>query len=212
MTVDSQQPPTNLQPAEPIRRRPARGPREPAPGVLVLLSGGIDSAALLAHYQKYRRATRALHIDYGQPARTSEWAAARRIAAYYEIPIERVDAGVRPASSDGEFSARNGLLVMMAASMLPGTSQLVALGIHAGTPYYDCTPAFVADLQRVLDGYFRGVVQVDAPFLNATKPEIYAVCRARRVPLRLTYSCETRSRRPCGECRSCLDRRHLGLP
>lgn len=209
MTVEAPDSPQHRPPA--MIRRTARANDEPAPDVLVLLSGGLDSAALLAHYRGRRGGIRALHVDYGQPARTSEWAAARRIAAHYRVPIERVEAGVGVALSDGEFSARNALLVMLAASTLPHASQLVALGIHAGTSYYDCTPAFVADLQRILDGYFRGVVQLDAPFLNATKLDIYAVCRARRVPMRLTYSCETRSRRPCGECRSCLDRRRLGL-
>jgi 7-cyano-7-deazaguanine synthase len=54
-------------------------------------------------------------------------------------------------------------------------------------------------------------VQLDAPFAHATKQEVYELCRAHRVPLAMTYSCERRSRRPCGKCPSCIDRRRLGL-
>lgn len=201
----------------PSMRRVSTSPRAvprraPAlPDVVVLLSGGLDSAALLAHYRGRRRRVTALHVDYGQPARQSEWAAARRIAAHYKVPVARVVADVGLVVRDGEYAGRNALLVAVAGGRVAATPALVALGIHAGVPYYDCGASFVADMQRLLDGYFGGAVQLDAPFVDITKPEVCAWSRAHRVPLRLTYSCERRSRRPCGACPSCRDRRALGV-
>lgn len=179
------------------------------PEVVVLLSGGIDSAGVIAYYLAQKRAVRALHVDLGQAPRVSEWAAARRIAAYYSIPVERVVADVGLRSTKGEHHARNALLILAAACRLVREPHVIALGIHSGVPYYDCSPIFVSDMQRLLDGYFEGTVQLDAPFLHANKREVIAICVAHGVPLGMTYSCERRSRRPCGECSSCQDRRAL---
>lgn len=177
----------------------------------MLLSGGIDSAGLLAHYIAKERRVRALHVDLGQPQRVSEWAAARRVAAHYRVPVERVVANVGLRSTNTEHHARNALLILIAVARLPQAPRVVALGIHSGVPYYDCSAIFVSDVQRLVDGYFAGVVQIDAPFVHATKREVIELCVARGVPLALTYSCERRSRRPCGECSSCKDRRSLAL-
>jgi 7-cyano-7-deazaguanine synthase len=181
-----------------------------SPPVIVLLSGGMDSAAVVAHYRAARQAVAALHVDYGQPARVSEWAAARRVATHYKTPVSRVSTSASFVASHGEFPCRNAFLVALAAGRLVRAPHVIALGIHADSPYYDCSSAFVADMQRILDGQFGGVVQLAAPFLSATKPEIYAWSRVHRVPLGLTYSCERRSRRPCGVCASCRDRQRLG--
>lgn len=182
------------------------------PEVIVLLSGGLDSAGVVAHYLAQRRPVRGLHVDYGQAPRVSEWAAARRIAAHYRIPLDRVVADLGLRSTHGEHHARNALLTLVAACRLEREPRVIALGIHGGAPYYDCSPMFVSDIQRLLDGYFGGAVQFDAPFLHATKREVMAFSVAHGVPLGMTYSCERRSRRACGECSSCQDRTALEHP
>lgn len=193
-------------------RNAASAPPMPSasPPVLVLLSGGADSAAVVAHYRAASQPVAALHVDYGQPARVSEWAAARRVAAHYKTPISRVSTNAGFVASHGEYPCRNAFLITLAAGRLVRAPHVIALGIHEDSPYYDCSPAFVGDVQRILDGQFGGVVQLAAPFLSATKPDIYAWSRVHRVPLELTYSCERRSRRPCGMCASCRDRQRLG--
>ncbi len=179
------------------------------PPVVVLLSGGVDSAAVVAHFCAVHHDVVALHVDYGQPARVSEWAAARRVAQHYRVPVTRARAAAGLVACHGEYPCRNALLVTLAAGRLARAPHIIALGIHAGSPYYDCTPAFLADMQRILDGQFGGVVQLEAPFLSATKPEVYAWSGVHRVPFDITYSCERQSRRPCGACASCLDRQRL---
>jgi 7-cyano-7-deazaguanine synthase len=177
--------------------------------IIVLLSGGIDSAATLAAYRKQRALVSAMFFDYGQPARRSEWAAAEAIARHYHINVARVRLGFRLTPRDGEFFGRNALLALAAAATNPVGPLVIAAGIHTSSPYYDTTPSFIADIQRLLDGYSGGTVTFAAPFLENTKAAVVQYARRHRVPLNLTYSCERRNAPACGKCRSCEDRATL---
>lgn len=174
--------------------------------VTVLLSGGIDSAATIAAFRKQHAALDAMFIDYGQPSRQSEWEAAQAIGHHYRIEVVRVKLGFRLTSRDGEYFARNALLTLAAAATRPLDPVVVAMGLHSSMPYYDTTPSFVADVQRLLDGYSGGTVTLAAPFLEMTKKAVVQFARRHRVPLHLTYSCERRNAPACGQCRSCDDR------
>lgn len=190
------------------RRAPRAG--TPRPPVLVLLSGGIDSACTLAAYRADRHPTRAVFVDYGQPARRSERAAAQAIAKHYRVSLSTVKLGVRLPGDNGEFFGRNALLVLLGGAVEANRPLIVALGIHSASPYYDTSSAFATDAQRLLDGYAKGAITLGAPFLTMTKRTVVDFARRHRVPLRLTYSCERRSA-PCGECPSCGDRSTFGV-
>lgn len=58
---------------------------------IVLLSGGLDSSANLAFAAERDTVVLALHVDYGQRAEAPEWRAARAIAEYYGVKIEKLD-------------------------------------------------------------------------------------------------------------------------
>ena len=178
---------------------------------MVLLSGGIDSVATLSLYKRQGAHVSAVHFDYHQPARHSEWAAALSTAGHYDVPIMRIRLGFKLGSQKGEFFARNALFVLAAAATVGYGPLVVAAGIHYGTPYYDTTSSFVRDIQRLLDGYGGGTITFAAPFLGASKQEIVKFARRHRIPLRLTYSCERRGAPPCGQCPSCRDRKELGV-
>jgi 7-cyano-7-deazaguanine synthase len=109
------------------------------PPVLVLLSGGIDSAATLHLYRRQAAEVSAVHVDYRQPARRSEWEAAQAIAAYYQVSITRLRLGIRPSIHGGEFFGRNALFALMAAATTGKGPLVIAAGLHAGSPYYDTT-------------------------------------------------------------------------
>lgn len=109
----------------------------------------------------------------------------------------------------GEVPGRNDLLVAAAAVVAPGCA--VAIGIHAGSGYADCTPTWASAWQDLLDVQHAGRVRLIAPLIDLTKQEVYAIAYERGVPLELTYSCEA-SAAPCGSCSSCADRRLLDAP
>lgn len=175
--------------------------------VLVLVSGGIDSATCLAFYKRKRVEVEALFVDYGQPAKRAERTAARSIAAHYKIPLHEVRVHGLPVKDEGYVPGRNAFLVASALAIGIVESGLIALGIHAGTNYPDCTPSFISACQKIADVYANGVIQVTAPFLEWSKGEVILQARKSRVPLRLTYSCERGRAKACGKCLSCQDLR-----
>jgi 7-cyano-7-deazaguanine synthase len=179
----------------------------PKTHVVVLLSGGIDSAATLAAYRAKGHSVEAFFVDYGQPARRSEWHAAQAVAEHYNTPITRARLGVRLPSEGGEFFGRNALLMLLAGAVTMDRPLVIAAGINASSIYYDTTANFVGDVQRLFDGYTCGAISLGVPFLEMTKPTVVKFARRHRVPLDLTYSCERRNAPPCGACPSCGDRK-----
>lgn len=177
--------------------------------VNLLLGGGIDSAALIAFYLSRGLSVRGIHFHYNQPSFEGERCAVIALAQHYNISITTIDLGLKIACTQGEYHCRNGTLLLASASILPNKQGRFAIGIHAGTPYYDCSKAFLEDIQRIFDGYFAGSLQVEAPFIEFTKKDIFKYCQIAKVPIEITFSCERRSDKPCGECPSCLDRRAL---
>ena len=178
---------------------------------VVLMSGGIDSSAALVACQELGISLSGIFVDYGQPAARSEWESAQRVVSHYQIEIEKVDLGISLVSDRGEFFGRNALFILTAAGTIPQRPLVVTLGIHALADYYDTTPLFVRQMQRVLNGYSGGAVTLSAPFLAHTKAEVVRFSKENSVPLHLTYSCERQDAPACAKCPSCRDRiEHYG--
>lgn len=172
---------------------------------VVLVSGGIDSAACIDFYQREKFTVSGLHVNYGQPAARHEAAAAAAVANHYGISLTHIQlTGARP-KLEAEFLGRNALLIFTALIELDVRTAILAIGVHSGTPYYDCSPSFLSTIQTLVDGQCDGRIRVAAPFLEWKKNEIWSYCLKRRVPIDLTYSCERGLDHPCGLCLSCRD-------
>jgi len=172
----------------------------------VLLSGGVDSAVVLALLTAGGSDVCTVWIDYGQPAAAAEREASKAIASRYGVPrTELTVAGLLPPNA-GEFPGRNDMLVALAAAAAPNRS--VAIGVHAGTGYADCSPSWVDEWQGLLTVQHQGAVRVLAPLADLSKAQVYALAHQLGVPIALTHSCEA-SDVPCGCCLSCGDRRML---
>lgn len=168
----------------------------------VLLSGGLDSATALASLQDRDLAPTSLFVDYGQPARIEESAAAERIADRFGVSHRSIKIDGLPVP-DGEIPGRNALLVLTAMMAGP-VPQAIVLGVHEGTEYWDCSREFIGRMQGLLNGYAAGAVQLLAPFAALSKPAVYVLAKELGVDIGLTYSCE-RAAGPCGDCLSCKD-------
>jgi 7-cyano-7-deazaguanine synthase len=57
---------------------------------IVLLSGGLDSAANLALAAENDTVVLALHVDYGQRAEAPEWKSSQAICEYYGVKLEKI--------------------------------------------------------------------------------------------------------------------------
>ena len=114
-------------------------------------------------------------------------------------------AGTRK-QQPGEVTGRNAFLVFAAMTQMERGAKTLAIGIHSGTPYFDCGEDFVKYLQVMADGYTMGRLRILAPFLLWSKADVWAYCKAEGVPVSATYSCEGGDEQPCGSCLSCRDR------
>jgi 7-cyano-7-deazaguanine synthase len=173
--------------------------------VLVLLSGGVDSAACVAFFQKQGNTVSGMFVNYGQVAAEKERTAALRISEYYNIEFRQIRCEGVSHKFDGYVPGRNAFFVFLAFTQVPFVSGLLSLGLHAGTDYWDCSAGFAEIAQAMLNGYSDGRVRLSFPFLDWNKREIWRFCQENEVPLNLTYSCELGAKQPCGRCSSCSD-------
>src|SRR5579872_5879117 len=175
--------------------------------VCVLSSGGMDSSACIYFYLKLKLRVRPLFVDYGQPAKLAELRSAKKLAEFYELPLRTVRFSGAKIDLSGEIAGRNSLLISAALVKASKKTTLIALGVHAGTRYFDCSPRFIELWETLLSGYTDGRIRIGVPFLNWNKTDISAYCKENHIPVHLTWSCESRSDVPCGECASCCDRK-----
>ena len=219
-------------------QRARSGPLAPGKGrpVVVLLSGGLDSATVLAAAKSAGYACHAIAFDYGQKHRAELFAAARVAEAQgaESFRIIRLDAGAFSGSAltDDDLAvpesptegipipyvpARNTIFLAHALGMAEalGATDL-ALGVNAVdySGYPDCRPAFIDAFEALANlatkvGVESGAFKVHAPLLMLTKAEIIRWGTDLGVPYHLTVSCyqATEAGLACGRCDSCRLRR-----
>lgn len=202
------------------------------PRAVVLLSGGLDSATLLAVARERLFECHALSFDYGQVHRAELDAAAKVAAAIgarehrvIEIPIGALggsaltDAAIAVPDEGGDgipvtyVPARNTVFLSLAlawAEVLEAEAIFIGVNAIDYSGYPDCRPEFVAAFQALAglatkQGVEGRPVAINAPLLNLTKAEIIARGTDLGVDYSLTVSCyraDDRGR-ACGHCDAC---------
>jgi 7-cyano-7-deazaguanine synthase len=205
-------------------------------GVVVSLSGGMDSATLLGlYYDKGYRIYPVL-FDYGSKHGEYEQAAAFKLCGYYGIPFDGVRVVKLPFIQDlysshllkdggeipeGHYSAPTMAVTVVPArnlvfaSILAGYAwsigeEIVALGIHTGDHfvYPDCRPDFFYYMnQAVISGTDKRVY-LEAPLMNHNKTSILRMGFSfkKPVPYEFTRTCYKDQPLSCGKCGSCTER------
>jgi 7-cyano-7-deazaguanine synthase len=203
---------------------------------VVLLSGGLDSATVLAMARAAGLDCYALSVSYGQRHQAELNAAARVAHALgaREHRIMHVDLGriggsaltdrsidVPTTSSSGipvtYVPARNTIMLSLA---LAWAEVLNAGEIHIGvnavdySGYPDCRPEFVAAFSRLAAvatkaGVEGAKLEIRAPLIELSKAQIIRAGVRLGVDYGLTVSCyqATSEGRACGACESCHLRR-----
>ncbi|HEX7402372.1 MAG TPA: 7-cyano-7-deazaguanine synthase QueC [Usitatibacter sp.] len=203
---------------------------------VVLLSGGLDSATVLAMAVADGWRCHALSIDYGQRHRVELEAAARVARAlgaieHRVVPIDlRVFGGsaltddsiaVPTSSTPGipitYVPARNTIFLALALAYAEVTaSDAIFTGVNAVdySGYPDCRPEFLAAFEKLANLATRRAVEgepieVKAPIVRMTKADIVRRGHELGVDFALTVSCYNADAegRACGQCDSCRFRR-----
>ena len=179
--------------------------------VVVLMSGGIDSAACAHYFLERRDNVSALFVDYGQMAREPEHEAVSRIAQYLRLSLDIVTFQASRQFGAGEILGRNAFLIFAALMSGKPAQGILSLGIHSGTGYYDCGRDFNDHVNHIVESYSGGRVALDCPFISMDKSFVYNYFNGTGMPLSLTYSCEQGTIPACGRCNSCRDRDALTI-
>ena len=200
---------------------------------VVLLSGGLDSATVLAIAQRRGHACYALSVAYGQ-RHAAELDAAARVAAALgarEHRVMQVDlAGIGgSALTDPNIAiperpttgipvtyvpARNTMMLALAlgwAEVLGARAIVIGVNAVDWSGYPDCRPEFIRSFESVANLATRAGVEgtgrfrIHAPLLTLDKPMIIERGRALGVDYSLTHSCydPTPSGLSCGRCDAC---------
>lgn len=184
-----------------------RGANSP---VLLLAGGGIDSTLCMHRLCEAKLQFRALHIDYGQQASRFEWNAVNAMSKHFGGAATQLKITGSQTFSPGEVIGRNAAFIFLALMQRAPSEKLICIGIHAGTPFYDCSKVFFESTARLVAEHTDSRVRLIAPLVDYTKPEIVGFLRETGIDLGLTYSCQRGVEGGCGSCHSCLDRRSLG--
>ena len=198
---------------------------------LVLFSGGLDSAVLLALERKAHAPVKPLHVRSGLAWEDAERRAIDRLLAspafatgvepLATISVDMRDvypaghwaiAGQPPAydtpDEDVYLEGRNVILLSKAAVFCSRFDiPRIALGPLAGNPFPDATPEFFATMQRALSLGLNRPLEVATPLTGFHKERVVQLGLELGVPLELSMSCMNPSGdRHCGACSKCRER------
>jgi 7-cyano-7-deazaguanine synthase len=213
-------------PQPPAAPWPPPAPRGP---LAVLVSGGLDSAILLAEAARTYPAVHPLYVRTGLLWEPAELAHLERFLAAIRTPALRPLRVLDQPVADvyGDHWSLTGRGVPAAgtpdeAVFLPGRNVLllakpllwchlngvpeVALAPLAMNPFPDATPEFFAALAGVMDRAVTGRVRVIRPYAALHKLDVLR--RGRGLPLEHTFSCirPTAAGNHCGRCSKCAER------
>lgn len=175
----------------------------------VLFSGGIDSLCCVDFLRTQGFLVQGLFVNYGQVAASHEREAVEALASKMQIPMQSVYCEAKRHFSSGEVIGRNQLLISLGLVYSGMTTGVLAIGIHAGTDYFDCSEKYFQSSASLIAEQSNGRIELVAPFLTWQKTEIYKFALDRQLPIESTYSCEQGDWPPCGGCLSCRDRENL---
>ncbi|HKB10731.1 MAG TPA: 7-cyano-7-deazaguanine synthase [Vicinamibacterales bacterium] len=195
----------------------------------VLLSGGLDSAVLVAA-EAARGIVQPIYVSAGlaweadERAIVAQFLASLSAATVRPLVALSVDmrdvytashwavTGRPPAyhtpDEDVYLPGRN-VILLGKAGVYCAAAQIgrLVLGTLGHNPFPDATPAFRDAMARALSLGLGRPLQIEAPYANASKAEVIRRGAAIGVRFELTLSCmNPRSAMHCGECSKCRER------
>jgi 7-cyano-7-deazaguanine synthase len=199
---------------------------------VVLVSGGLDSATVLAYAKQQGYACYALSFDYGQ-RHNSELHAAAVLAKQYEAVDHKVmklgmgefggsaltdnHIDVPTEESTGipvtYVPARNTVFLSIAlgwAEALDAWDIFIGVNAVDYSGYPDCRPEFIAAFEALANlatkaGVEQGGLKIHTPLIDLSKAEIIKLGESLSVDYGQTVSCYQANSQglACGECESC---------
>lgn len=198
---------------------------------IVSLSGGMDSATVLADALESERGVQAVMFTYGSKHNPYENAAAIQLARHFQVDVHHFDLSAimgqfssNLLKGQGEIPEGHYEAASMSRTVVPGRNTIFAsimlglaqtleadeiwIGVHAGDHaiYPDCRPQWVHAMNNVIGIASEYKVSLYAPFISTNKMGIVRRGLKLEVPYQLTRTCYKDQSVACGKCGSCQER------
>ena len=198
---------------------------------LVLFSGGLDSAVLLALERRDHAPVRPLHVRSGLAWEDGERRAIDRLLAAPVFatgvePLATITVDMRDVYPAGHWAitgrppaydtpdedvyleGRN-IILLSKASVFCARYEIprIAMGPLAGNPFPDATPEFFSTMQKAMSLGLDRRVEIATPLTAFHKDRVVALGVELGVPLELSMSCmNPAGDKHCGKCSKCRER------
>jgi 7-cyano-7-deazaguanine synthase len=199
--------------------------------VLLILSGGMDSATLLYELLSYGHQVECIGVNYSQ-RHSKELGCAAQLCKDLDVKFEIIDlSSMAPFLSGSSQSdptvdvpfgrydepsmkktvVPNRNMLMLAAAGSAAIARgfdAIAYGAHAGdhTIYPDCRGEFVDVMSDAFMLCDWSPLKLLAPYLELSKGQIAKHGLALGVPYEKTWTCYVGLDKPCGQCGACVER------
>jgi len=203
---------------------------------IAVVSGGMDSIAMLYQMHAISPDVKVLSFNYGQKHKKEldfvqyhvdnlgslDWkvvdltSIAQLLTKSALVGKTDVPEGHYEAESMKQTVVPNRNMIMAsiaAAACINENGWLLGLGVHAGDHhiYPDCRPEFIRTLETTLhianQGFIHPQFQVYAPWLMVSKAEIVAMGTQHGIDWAETWSCYKGGELHCGKCGTCVERK-----
>ncbi|MBL8023355.1 MAG: 7-cyano-7-deazaguanine synthase [Elusimicrobia bacterium] len=195
--------------------------------VIVLTSGGFDSAALLAWAVQRYRLVQPLYCRFGLRWEKAELYWLKKFLAAYQpsglLPLSVLENSFKSQyrthwSLTGEgvpgicspdpsvyLPGRNIALLSQAGIYAAKNDYKdIVLGTLASNPFPDATPQFFRSMGQALTHGLEKKIRIGAPFRKTSKQKVFKLFP--NLPFHLVFSCLNPKRlRPCGDCNKCAE-------
>ena len=200
---------------------------------IIVLSGGMDSAVLMAHALEQGKKVGAVSFDYGSKHNTRELPMAQGLCESWGVDhqiihlpfINQLFSSSLLSSGeeipDGSYMEsnmkstvvpfRNGIMLSIAAGYAESVSaKEVLLGSHSGDHhlYPDCRPEFNHAFAHAVNLGTDGQVKIRFPFSHMDKRDIGDLGRELEVNFTRTWTCYKGGEIHCGTCGACDERKY----
>lgn len=199
--------------------------------VVALLSGGLDSTAMIYYLRDQGYEVLPISIHYGQ-RHHKELSAARKVSSrgvfqHQEISLSPLHLVLGGSSQtdlmvevpEGHYAEdnmkvtvvpnRNMILLSIAtAYAISQKAEEVAYAAHAGdhAQYPDCRQDFIRAMGAAIYLCDYDPPRLAAPFADMSKADVVRVGTQHHAPFELTWSCYKGDEHHCGRCGTCVER------
>ena len=186
--------------------------------IVVLTSGGIDSALMISMLTKEGHEILPMHINYGHLAEEKEWECCKKICNKYSLEPFRMDIsgfGKLPSGLTNReldvyekafLPTRNLTFITMGAAYAYSKScDVVAIGLLSNPIFPDQTKDFVEKAQISISTALGSPIHILTPLIDLDKRDILKLAEDFGLS-KITYFCHAGGDIPCGKCISCRER------